>query len=66
MYAMNNPNITAIILITFFSAYPVSNPPINPPPPEAEIEIKHPCSSTKAWIGKYPYLVGHPSKVKAI
>jgi hypothetical protein len=27
-------------LITFFKAYPISNPPKNPPPIEADIEVK--------------------------
>jgi hypothetical protein len=30
--AMNNPTTTAISLTTFFSAYPIINPPKNPPP----------------------------------
>jgi hypothetical protein len=40
MPARNNPTTIAIILITFFKAYPISRPPKNPPPILVDIEVK--------------------------
>jgi hypothetical protein len=36
---MNNPTTTAIRLTTFFSEYPMSRPPKNPPPTVAAVVV---------------------------
>ena len=55
---MNNPTTTAISLTTFFKAYPISNPPKNPPPtvPDTEVSISmFIISSTSNNLSYYIY-----------